>query len=456
MTASSYDSVFFDDALGIFARLVVRHLGDDALGGNRFVRDIDGRLSLLLLDPVATVAFEKLAVEATDALGAFAASPVVETRSGLFDPSLATDFAIGEKVNVGSSDSRSWRRVAVVDRRVVGQDWAYGRPGAIANAPRVVTFHSIKGGVGRTTALAVAASAQAEKGRNVLIVDLDLEAPGVGTLLLPRDALPDFGALDWLVETNLRPEQGDRLMSRCAAESPLTAGRGAVDVLPALGRTSQEAAWGVVPKIGRALVDHPQSGCSFLERVRHLVKTACSCGPHDYDVVMVDARAGLAESSAAALIGLGAENLCFGVDTPATHDGYRFLFSYLQGLAGTPAPADDDAHWCSKFRIVHAKAQPGAEARQAFRDRVYEVFVDEVYDSDDGAEDFSSMPFSFDYDDDEAPHWPWPIAFDAAFSEFDPRSHPDQLTSAFADRAFGPFLSRLDGLIASPSVHGTP
>ena len=184
---------------------------------------------------------------------------------------------------------------------------------------------------------------------------------------------------------------------------------------------------------------------------RRLVKTACEAGPRHYDAIMVDARAGLAESSAAALIGLGAHNLCFGIDAAATHEGYRYLFSYLSGIAGTNA---GDSHWCDGFRIVHAKAQPGSEARRAFRERTYDVFVNEVYDPDDNSEISSDEPFSFDYDDEEAPHWPWPIAFDATFAEFDPSQNPDRLSREFADRAFGSFLSRIDGLIGDTTKRG--
>ena len=442
--------VGFDDALSVLARVAVEHLGETALDTHRFVRDIDGRLSLLLLEDTGADAVGAFRAAAESALGVFAAPAVVESRHDLLDPSLATDFTVGEKVNTAGSAAPNWRRVAVVDRRIVGQDWASELNDPVPDAPPILTFHGVKGGVGRSTALAVAACAQAAQGRNVLVVDLDLEAPGLSSLLLGRGDLPDFGVIDWLVATNLGEGEA-RLAPACIAESPLTAGRGAVDVLPALGSTGSGAPWGVVPKLGRALVDHPISGDPFLQRIRRLVELACDTGPRHYDAVMVDARAGLAESSAAALIGLGAHNLCFGIDAEATYEGYRYLFSYLSGLAGF----SDKSHWCTRFHIVHAKAQPGSGPRQAFRDRTYEVFVDEVYDADDG-EDSSDEAFSFDYEDEEAPHWPWPIGFDASFAEIDPSLNPDRLSGEFADRAFGSFVSRVDGLIRDSPQRRAP
>jgi len=51
-----------------------------------------------------------------------------------------------------------------------------------------VTFYSYKGGVGRTLALLNVAALLAEHGRRVLIVDLDLEAPGFGLSSMTRPA----------------------------------------------------------------------------------------------------------------------------------------------------------------------------------------------------------------------------------------------------------------------------
>ncbi len=48
--------------------------------------------------------------------------------------------------------------------------------------PIVATFYSMRGGVGRSTALAYTASILAARGRKVICVDMDLEAPGLAAL----------------------------------------------------------------------------------------------------------------------------------------------------------------------------------------------------------------------------------------------------------------------------------
>ena len=52
-------------------------------------------------------------------------------------------------------------------------------PGREKNPGIVYTFYSFKGGVGRTMALANAAALLAKWGYSVLMVDWDLEAPGL-------------------------------------------------------------------------------------------------------------------------------------------------------------------------------------------------------------------------------------------------------------------------------------
>ena len=64
----------------------------------------------------------------------------------------------------------------------------------------VTTFYSFKGGVGRTMALVNAAVTLALRGRRVLVVDFDIEAPGLDTfdVLRPRAQVP--GVIDFVTQ----------------------------------------------------------------------------------------------------------------------------------------------------------------------------------------------------------------------------------------------------------------
>lgn len=74
-----------------------------------------------------------------------------------------------------------------------------------ASRPRRVVFYSYKGGVGRTTALVHTAFHLARANKRVVIVDLDVEAPGVHHLVPPTDGTVESGVVDYLWEHQVRP-----------------------------------------------------------------------------------------------------------------------------------------------------------------------------------------------------------------------------------------------------------
>lgn len=64
----------------------------------------------------------------------------------------------------------------------------------------VATFYSFKGGVGRTMALVNVAVELAQRGRRVLAVDFDLEAPGLDTFNIPGTRKKRPGVVDFVTE----------------------------------------------------------------------------------------------------------------------------------------------------------------------------------------------------------------------------------------------------------------
>ncbi len=75
-----------------------------------------------------------------------------------------------------------------------------------------ITFYSFKGGVGRTLALANAGVELARTGRRVLLVDFDLEAPGLDTIARLRPKEPQRGLVEYVsifIATRSAPEVRD-------------------------------------------------------------------------------------------------------------------------------------------------------------------------------------------------------------------------------------------------------
>jgi MinD-like ATPase involved in chromosome partitioning or flagellar assembly len=67
------------------------------------------------------------------------------------------------------------------------------------DSPLIVTFYSLRGGVGRSTALAATARTLGARGHRVLCIDMDFEAPGLSYLLGTSEPANDTGALYMLL-----------------------------------------------------------------------------------------------------------------------------------------------------------------------------------------------------------------------------------------------------------------
>jgi hypothetical protein len=72
------------------------------------------------------------------------------------------------------------------------------------NNGRIITFYSYKGGTGRSMALANVAWILASQGKRVLVMDWDLEAPGLHRYFYPflvdQDLLSSEGVIDFVIK----------------------------------------------------------------------------------------------------------------------------------------------------------------------------------------------------------------------------------------------------------------
>ncbi len=103
----------------------------------------------------------------------------------------------------------------------------------------VSTFYSFKGGVGRTLALVNVAAELAKTGRNVLVVDFDLEAPGVDTFQELKGPHDQLGIVDFVnnyLDLGIPPDVTNFVFR--APVSATTAIPGQIWVMPAGKRGS--------------------------------------------------------------------------------------------------------------------------------------------------------------------------------------------------------------------------
>jgi MinD-like ATPase involved in chromosome partitioning or flagellar assembly len=95
----------------------------------------------------------------------------------------------------------------------------------------IVTFYSFKGGVGRSMALVNVAADLARRGKRVLVVDFDLEAPGLDTFDITRSDKSRRGLLDFVYDFRRTDEVPD--VSEYVYQTQVNLGDGQLWVMPA-------------------------------------------------------------------------------------------------------------------------------------------------------------------------------------------------------------------------------
>lgn len=433
----------YDLALPAMIAVLLDLVGKEFLLKNLIFRDADGLLSFVLREPIDEAFFDELSRALTEVLEGYAGRPVLMSRDSLCDNSLMDPNK--DDLELVSCIGHDPFYIRFQEKRIVGNDWSRGMQKPLEGVPPIVVFSSLKGGVGRSTALAVTAKTLSSEGLNVLAIDLDLEAPGIGGMLMSQDCHPEYGSLDYYVEFGRTPIDLEFLRGMCF-DVPSSAG-GCITIVPAVGRSASQYPENVLGKISRAYLesaDDTGSVFTFSDKTRKLIADLlkiCDC-----DVIFIDARAGLNESTAATIQGLGADVLFFGIDTPQTWEGYRYFFSHMARYKNRTSEEDD---WRFRLKMVHSKSNESENARGAFRDSAFELFASFLYDELEGNETAEGLPraFGFDLDDVTAPHYALVIPISQDYHEFNPLIDDFQYEPERVVPVFGEFINGLKQLV---------
>ena len=350
------------------------------------VRDLRGQIRISLSEDVEDdaachQALDSLAGALHDKLGPHRAPK--EGRVLFVDPALLH--------SASETARRVHRDVYLVDRLVTGSDWWTVRDSGVPPGVQRFTLFSVKGGVGRSTTAAVLARHLADNGQRVLVVDLDLESPGLSAML-DASARPQFGATDWFVEDLVG--QGEHVLPEITA-APRWAQdlEGEVRVVPAHGRDPGE----YLAKLGRVYMDVKEAWTARLHRLLARLEDR-----HKPTIVLVESRSGLHDIAAATVTDLDAQVLIFATDSHSMWTDYEILFRHWQRH-----------NLASRIRerlFIVSALTPETEIPlylRGFRERSWDLFRN-VYDEVQPDLDSASM-YSFDLDDNEAPHYPVPI-----------------------------------------------
>lgn len=421
----------FDEIIPKLVEIFQRQEDETAIRPVLINRDLNGRVRLIVDEKLkndgrARDVLNKIAQDMQDALGPHAYSA---EQALLFESNINETLPREIKFSLeGCQD------VYVVDRLASEGNWSSI---SIPNTtPSRIVFFSIKGGVGRSTALAATAWALAEQGKRVLVLDLDLESPGLSSSLLPEDRRPTFGITDWLVEDLV--ENGDVVFKDMVATSTLSH-NGEIFVVPAHGVNAGE----YVAKLGRVWMPKVRFDGSrelWSKRLSRLIDgLEKRWSPN---VTLIDSRAGIDEVASACVTDLSASTiLLFAIDGDQTWSGYRILFRHWR-TSGVVREIRD------RLQVVGAMIpEVGTEDySQGLRERAWDAFSEELYDEvPAGAIATEDEIWSFDESDESSPHFPWSVRWHRGFAAL--RSLHGKLTDIDVEVVHTIFGPLIDGLL---------
>ena len=395
------------------------------------VRDLLGRVrisvsAVIEADESSRQALQSFAVSLQTALGAHGYPAEVGV--------LFVDTAMLDRLDHGAM--RMHRNVYWVDRLVTGGEWwTVGDSQPERNVTRY-TLYSVKGGVGRSTTAAVLSWHLARNGERVLVVDLDLESPGLSSAMVDRDSLPRFGVTDWFVEDLVG--QGDHVIDGMAVYPSWGMDfDGEVNVVPAHGKEPGE----YLAKLGRVYLDKDMPWTARLERMLSKLEER-----YDPSIVLLESRSGLHDIAAATVTDLDAQVLLFAINSASHWTDYEMLFHHWQnhGLARSIR---------ERLSIVSGLTPELDTERylERFRERAWILFMDHLYDDVD-PESHAAGDYSFDIFDQGAPHDPMPIHWTRGLAA-DASLHDLEQTSV--DQAYTQFLARFDELARKDRAAGS-
>lgn len=326
----------------------------------------------------------------------------------------------------------------LVERYVAKRGWLLGIPhdppwptgeADAGRAPHILTFFSHKGGVGRTTLLAAVAIAAARRGRRVMALDLDLEAPGLGTLF---GVAPAEGVVEILLDE--APDAADVQNAVGIVQDPDVIGNGQpIRVLSAgaVDRAYLEA-------LGRLDFQTSTGHGGMLARLRALLH-AIRAAYEDLDFILIDARAGFHDLGGMMLGGLTHGAVLVATNSAQSWAGVDAVGQVLaepwrRGSEADPVP----------LMVVHSMAPeataPGAaEERERFRSELYRRLSDVYYP-------MPALPAESDRDAaHDAVAVPWKSELRGLGGPID-----GPMAAVLTDRAFAPVVARIEAWFPRP------
>lgn len=270
--------------------------------------------------------------------------------------------------------------------------------------PPVLIFYSFKGGVGRTTALAAFAVLRARAGERVAVIDADLDAPGIGTILAADEegTTSRWGVVDYILEKELQEIDFKDYYHACRREN--ITGTGEILIIPA-GRIDKDYPWKLARLDMEPYADKTRKHIFYrlLEDVKKHLKP---------NWILIDVRAGLAVPAGILVGGFAHLNVIFGTSSEQSWLGLRLIIERLGARRLLSNQSQDD------LILVHAMVPRDIELqkkiKEEFTERAKDEFTDLYYSASPDDRNWALE----DIEGSEAPHNPIAVNYDDRLSTF--------------------------------------
>lgn len=352
------------------------------------VRDAKGKVSIYL-KPVAGQVFSESALTTlkgnlTVALGHFFCQTIyVENK----EPWTADLFQRLKELRVEEFPSVSGIQWFTIERGIAKKAWiqcnqrenaawsyADTQLSSPQCSPKIVTFFSYKGGMGRTTALVASALELIRQHKNVLMIDTDLEAPGLSTFFFQEGDAGQIikGTVDYLLEKSLDP---NATMNMTDYVLELTSPNFWEDSYGKLFLVSGGKLDGdFLPKLARIDSQELVEGKLKSSLINLLMDCRIALQPSGgIDYILIDSRAGFHDMAGIVTAQLPHGVVLFGKDS------YQSWFG-IQRAVNTIATSQSD----KPFAIIvdsgcGTNGLVSDQEKEKFRRKAYDVFCSEYY-----------------------------------------------------------------------------
>lgn len=376
--------VTFNNVLDKAYGCILRWNGKECLNSVTVIRDVFGKISFLMDNKTNPEDSEKndLAIILENDLKSYFNKKIYWKKLGhknkneekKIEPIIKMiederkEWKIEEGITFYLSERPIAKKAWVKTQLTQNSVWPY-EEAVSENGIKVITFYSFKGGMGRTTALAGVALSLARQKFNVMMLDTDIEAPGLATLFFD-DEFVQAGVLDYLLEHTITSERNIEEYVLDVTDSVLLDEEdGHLYLMPA-GKVDEN----YLQKLAR--IDYQDNRAGFLENsLKELLREIKS--NYEVDYILIDARAGFHDMGGIVVSRIPHGTVLFGNGSRQSWDG-------ITQVLRTIAESHEDDF---PLMLVDAMCEKPTSAeytrsKDAYIRKAYTICMENYYDAD--------------------------------------------------------------------------